>query len=198
MVIEPGSALALRVVRGDVLHIEDMEGSQACDLVAFVVTQPWDRLSVALTRALKGSVRVGAGDVLRSNRGTPMLTIVEDTANTNDVLFASCNRWLYEHHFHQPGRFGCFELLLQVLAREGISGEMIPDPLNLFTNSDVVDGGLAFLDPVTRAGDYVELLAESDCLVGLTACPEDISSVNGHRITPIGVKVRHRETRASR
>lgn len=188
-VIEPGAGLAVMIREGDVLRIEDLEGRQACDLVAFVVGDPWDRLSVALTRAIKKSIRIATGDTLRSNRGTAMLTIAVDDRETNDVLFASCNSWLYEHHFEQPGRLGCFDLLEDILSPHGISSEMIPDPLNLFTHSSAADGRMTFLEPLTRAGDQVELRAECDCLVGLTSCPEDISIVNDRRITPIGVEV---------
>lgn len=188
-VIEAGTGIAVEVNDGATLRIEDLKGRQACDLVAFVAGDPWDRLSVALTRAMKRSIRIATGDTLRSNRGTAMLTIAVDDRETNDVLFASCNSWLYKHHFEQPGRRGCFDLLEEALSPHGISSEMIPDPLNLFTHSSAADGRMTFLEPLTLAGDLVELRAECDCLVGLTSCPEDISIVNDRRITPIGVEV---------
>jgi uncharacterized protein len=186
--IPAGGGVALEVAAGEVFRIEDLEGRQACDLVAFVADDRWDRLSVALTRTLKRSTRLSAGDLLRSNRGTPMLTILEDSRSTNDALFASCNRWLYENHFGQLRRRGCFELLREALSPYGVSDEMIPDPFNLFTHSAVIDGQMTFLQPLTRAGDQVELRAECDCLLGLTSCPEDISVVNDRRITPIGFR----------
>ena len=188
-VIAPGTGLAVEVEAGGTLRVEDLEGRQACDLVAFVGGDHWDRLSVALTRALKRSTRILTGDTLYTNRGTSLLTIVADDRETNDVLFASCNAYLYEHTFKQPGRLGCFDLLEDALRPHGISSEMIPDPLNLFTHSSAVHGRMEFLEPLTRPGDRVELRAECDCLVGLTSCPEDISIVNDRNITPIGVEV---------
>jgi len=44
--------------------------------------------------------------------------------------------------------------------------------------------------PVSRPGNHVDLRADMDLLVGLTACPEDITVCNGRNCTPIGVEVR--------
>jgi hypothetical protein len=49
----------------------------------------------------------------------------------------------------------------------------------------VVDGvNLEWLAPVSRAGDYVVLRAELDCVVAMSACPQDMVPINGLAMTP--------------
>jgi uncharacterized protein YcgI (DUF1989 family) len=43
--------------------------------------------------------------------------------------------------------------------------------------------------PLSKAGDYIEFHAEMDCLVAMTACPQDQNACNGYRITPLQVDV---------
>ena len=46
------------------------------------------------------------------------------------------------------------------------------------------NGALAVAAPDSKPGDYVELEAEMDCIVVLSACPHDIFPVNGADCTP--------------
>jgi len=40
-------------------------------------------------------------------------------------------------------------------------------------------GALSFEPPTTRPGDFVTLRAELDCVVAMSACPQDILPING-------------------
>ena len=40
-------------------------------------------------------------------------------------------------------------------------------------------GGLSFDPPTSKPGDHVTLKAELDCIVALSACPQDILPING-------------------
>jgi uncharacterized protein YcgI (DUF1989 family) len=41
------------------------------------------------------------------------------------------------------------------------------------------EGGLSFDPPTTKPGDSVTLRAELDCIVAMSACPQDILPING-------------------
>ena len=41
----------------------------------------------------------------------------------------------------------------------------------------------------TRAGDYVELRAEMDCFVVVSACPQDIVAINNNDPTPVAIEL---------
>jgi len=64
-------------------------------------------------------------------------------------------------------------------------GARVPDPFNLFLNLPVSkDGegarrGVSFEAPLTKEGDYVCLRAEKLVVVVMSACPQDVLSING-------------------
>ena len=45
-------------------------------------------------------------------------------------------------------------------------------------------GALSFEEPETRPGDYVVLRAEMDCIVAMSACPQDMVPINGADCVP--------------
>ncbi|HBQ8512021.1 TPA: DUF1989 domain-containing protein, partial [Klebsiella pneumoniae] len=56
----------------------------------------------------------------------------------------------------------------------------VPQPLNLWMNTPVnPDYSISWLPTVSKAGDYVEIRAELDCVVVMSACPQDIVPING-------------------
>ena len=44
-------------------------------------------------------------------------------------------------------------------------------------------------DPISVAGDYIELLALTDLVCAVSSCPQDIIPGNGLRVTPIDLEV---------
>jgi hypothetical protein len=56
-----------------------------------------------------------------------------------------------------------------------------PEPLNLFMNVPVTEGKISVEIPVCKPGDYVVLRAEVECLVVMSACPNDLMDTNGGR-----------------
>jgi hypothetical protein len=41
------------------------------------------------------------------------------------------------------------------------------------------EGRTAFGEPLSKPGDHVVLRAEMDCIVAMSACPQDILPING-------------------
>jgi uncharacterized protein YcgI (DUF1989 family) len=72
------------------------------------------------------------------------------------------------------------------LGRFGIENHQIGTTFNIFMNVDVnPDGSIDVAVPRSRPGDHVDLRAEMDMLVGLTACSAEKS--NNHAFKPIDV-----------
>jgi uncharacterized protein YcgI (DUF1989 family) len=46
------------------------------------------------------------------------------------------------------------------------------------------DAGPTFTAPISKPGQYVTFLAELDCVVAFSACPQDLVPVNGVACTP--------------
>lgn len=43
--------------------------------------------------------------------------------------------------------------------------------------------------PLSKAGDYIELRAEMDLIIAISACPCSESVCNGYKCTPIAVEI---------
>jgi uncharacterized protein YcgI (DUF1989 family) len=97
-----------------------------------------------------------------------------------------CNRWGYDQVLGQPGTTGCLENLRDALAAYGIEDGAVPDPFNIFMNTNINDKNeMAIEAPKSKAGDYIDLIAEMDCLVGATSCAEDVASYRPNRRNPL-------------
>ena len=187
---QTGTAFVLRA--GDVLRVIDPEGEQVADLVAFSRESPAAWLSSGRTFDYNDTIYLTAPHVLYSNRSEPMLTIVADQVGRHDFLYTPCSAErfarLYGARGHHPS---CFENLATSLAPYGIEPDDIPTTFNIFMNVEIDPGGtLHILPPRSRAGDAIELRAEMDLLVGLTACSAELS--NNYRLKPIDYEIRRR------
>ena len=70
----------------------------------------------------------------------------------------------------------------------GLAPPPLPSPLNLFMHLPwSPDGSLRFESPVSRPGDLVRLRAETDLVVIMSACPQDLTPVNGAALHPADV-----------
>jgi uncharacterized protein YcgI (DUF1989 family) len=95
---------------------------------------------------------------------------------------------LYETSEYHPS---CFDNLAASLGAYGVVPNEIPTTFNLFMNVEMSQSGrLTILPPRSRAGDFIELMAETDLLVGLTACSAELS--NNGRLKPIDYRIRRR------
>lgn len=206
-IISPKSALVFIVKKGQYLRIIDLEGKQVGDLALFNEQDYTEKLNCIYTRSDAGiheKIRIWhpvqgitTGKRLISSIRNPMMTITADTpvpSGIHDTLFKSCSRHT-RIMSGLPPEDGCLELLAKVLEPYGIAMGDIPDTFNVFMNCpyDIEKGMLTILEPVSRPGDYIELIAEMDLLCALTACPQDdYSLVNGpppHRAKPLKIQV---------
>ena len=100
-------------------------------------------------------------------------------------MIAACDNYRYallgctEHHDN------CDDNLHAALAAIGVRIESTPSPLNLWMNIPVsADGTITWGEPLSKPGDYVILRAVMDCIVAMSACPQDILPINGSDLNP--------------
>ncbi len=189
--LEPQTGLGLRLERGQVLRVIDPEGEQVSDVVAFATRDTSERLSSGRSLDYNNTIFLTAGHVLYSNRSNPMFTILEDTVGKHDFLLTPCSPETFEilYEGHQGYHPSCFENLKENLEPFGIAGDDIPTTFNVFMNVDVLPSGeLEIGPPLSRPGDFVDLRAEMDLVVGVTACSAEKS--NNYSFKPIELEVR--------
>jgi uncharacterized protein YcgI (DUF1989 family) len=191
LLVTARTGIAFEVKAGARFRVIDVEGQQVSDLVVFLREDLDERLSQANTRKLNAAVKLNRGHALYSTRCRKLLTLVEDTVGEHDILFSSCSAYDYRVRFGLADPHpSCLGILADVLAPYGIPEALIPDPFNIFQHSEIApDFRLSTRAPLSRAGDYVAFQAEADCLVALTACPQDQNACNAYRITDIRVEL---------
>ncbi len=184
--IPPRSGTAFTMRKGDVLRVIDPRGVQVSDLLAFAADDIREVISAGRTFDYEETIRLTTGNVLWSNRSNPMLEIIEDTVGMHDFLLTPCSEATFRHFYpEEPVHRGCFGNLAEALAPYGVEPDAIPVAFNVFMNVPVdgASGKIEVLPPVSRAGDYIRLLARGDLIVGLTACSAGAS--NGGSFKPI-------------
>ncbi|AMB45577.1 urea carboxylase-associated family protein [Methylobacterium sp. AMS5] len=171
--IPPRSGAAFTLDRGQRLTVIDPRGEQVADLVAFRRDDLDEVISSGRTIDYASRIFLTTGDPIYSNRSNVLLRIVEDTVGRHDFLLTPCSadtfRIIYgDEHPHR----GCFGNLAAALAPYGIEPDRIPVAFNVFMHVTVdgQSGEIAVRPPLSRAGDRVSFVAETDLVVGLTAC----------------------------
>jgi hypothetical protein len=186
--IAPASAIAFEIDEGKSLRVVSVEGQQVGDFVALNKANLVERFSSGRTRSENGKVKISVGDRLFSNLCNVMFEITQDTCGVHDLLYPPCNRWVFQNRYKIPPHDGCEENLEKALSPWKITKFDIPDPFNIFENSTIdVTGKLKIQAPVSTAGDYVELKAEMNCLVGISSCAVDVGFTNAGRCKPLRV-----------
>src|SRR5260370_27450849 len=122
-----------------------------------------------------------------------MFTTVADRVWRYDRVMGACSWYSYRLRCGVDDHPSCQGLLGAALAPFGVAPD-VPDTFNAFMNVPVApDGSLAIEVPLSRAGDSVALRAALDLLVGVAACPADLSACNGWNPTAIALELADRE-----
>lgn len=184
--ITPRSGTGFIMHAGQILTVWDTHGQQVADFLAFCADDVREVISNGRTFDYEETIRLTTGNRLWSNRSRILLEIVEDSVGCHDFLLTPCSEATFRHFYPgKPVHRGCFGNLAEALAPFGIGEDSIPVAFNLFMNVPVESetGRLAVLPPTSKAGDFIRLKAEQDCVIGLTACSAYDS--NGGSFKPI-------------
>jgi len=187
--IEPQSGAAFALRCGQLLRVVDPLGEQVADLVTFGDPDREEWLSSGRSIDYNDTIRFTAGHSLYSNRSRVMLSIERDTVGHHDFLYTPCSQdtfaLIYKRSDPHPS---CFGNLCSGLAPYGIAPDRIPTTFNIFMNVELTAEGRArVLPPRSRAGDFIDLRARMDLVVGLTACSAELS--NNYRFKPIDYEI---------
>jgi uncharacterized protein YcgI (DUF1989 family) len=164
--------------------------------VAFAREDHSERLSSGRSLDYNNTIYLTTGHVLYSNRSNPMFVILEDRVGKHDFLLTPCSSETFEilYEDHEGYHPSCLENLTENLRRFGILQDDIPTAFNAFMNVDILPAGeLRIGPPLSKPGDFVDLRAEMDLTVGITACSAEKS--NNHSLKPIDLEVYEREGR---
>lgn len=180
--VRAGEGIAWQVGAGQIFRITIMAEPQIADLNVWQRDNPKEHFWASRTRQLCGT-HMKELDRMWSTlpyhralatilRDTTQYGIDEEGGRCHDLLGTRCDPYVstlisghaFDHHCHSN--------LLRAVAPFGLSEHDIHDVLNVFQVTGLDEDGLYWIKGCGAArGDYIEFLAETDLLCGVSACP---------------------------
>ncbi len=174
ILIPARTGAGFRLGAGELVQVLDVSGQQCADFFASNADDPREYLSAEHTRVAVDRLFPQVSQSFFSNRRRPMLQLEEDRSpGIHDMLFAACDPARYEQ-YGVPGHASCADNFRAALRKLGVEPSHVPQPVNFFMNVAVrLDGRCEFGPPQTNQGDFVLLKAFLDCLIVISACPQE-------------------------
>ncbi|SDP17551.1 hypothetical protein SAMN04487897_1433 [Paenibacillus sp. yr247] len=182
--------LGFKLGKGQMVRVTDVDGEQIADFVAYCANDTSERLDPSVTMDALRTMKVKPGDILYSNKYRPLLTLMADTVGQHDFINSACRSEMYEVLYNKQNHASCYHNLNQAIGEFGIPAPDQHYTINLFMNTVIHPSGQISIErPLSKAGDFIELRAEMDLIVAVSACPCAESACNGFVCTPIDVEI---------
>ncbi|MEE9198184.1 MAG: urea carboxylase-associated family protein, partial [Dehalococcoidia bacterium] len=178
---------AYYVKKGQTQRVIMVEGPQVGDWIAFNASNFKEHFDPAHSYIMNSAQGTGNDKRIRDFYSRPphlnvMFTVTEDTVGTHWVVNGGkCTRQRYDLFGVKGHHRSCFDNLAEAIAPHGLTPEDVPDVFNMFMNVEYDENGqYQFRPPAAGKGGYIDMRANMDCLVALSACPAgDVSVING-------------------
>lgn len=178
-VVQPGATWSHVLKRGTAMRITDTVGGANVGAIFYNAGNPTERYNMPDTLKAQHIARFTRGNVLYSDMGRILCSIITDTVGWHDPLSGCSNAALTNAKYgaarYQEHRNDChknaFDSFGIELAKYGLSPRDMAAPVNFFSKVIVDDGGdMVFVTANSKPGAYVELRAEMNVLFILNTC----------------------------
>jgi len=186
LLLKASHGIALPLHKGQEIIIENIAGNQVVDTWAINQHDWHEYMAMEHTRSLNSNIFFEQGMKAYSNLRQPLFTLLSDqTPGRHDTLLCPCTEQLYQQLGVKQYHRNCSDNFHEALREVGIELSFTPASLNLFMNVPFkTSGELDRHPPVSQAGECITLSADMDIWLILSACPQDITPINGASRTP--------------
>jgi uncharacterized protein YcgI (DUF1989 family) len=190
-IIPPKGRWASELRAGQFIKVTDPCGKQAADFWAFNAEDVYEHLSAAHTRVWVNRLCPVSGESFHTNRRRPILQLIADTCGVHDLITPACDEDRYRLYGVQSEHPSCGDnLKLAVAPWFKTTRFFVPQPFNMFMYCPVGPNGSVVNGPnPSKPGDYVVLKAWINCLVAISACPQEFNNAAGWYPTEIAVEI---------
>jgi len=173
------------VKRQTTLRLTDCDGGANASVLFFNQHEKLERYNMADTLKGQHTAFLTRGFVCYSDMGRVMCSITADTCGWHDTICGVSNATTvtarYGNHRFQEHRNDMYrngrDGLLVELGKYGLGARDLVATVNLFSKAVVDDtGALVFQPGNAKAGDYVDLRFEMDCLLALSTAPHPLDT----------------------
>ena len=188
-----GNYTTLFIKRGAIVELTDVYGDACAHLALYNATQTDERLNVADTVKVQWQAYLGAGQVLLSDRGRALASILLDTSGKHDTFAGMSHKAQNEAKYGDGEAFGPSpagrELMILAAAKAGLEPRDIPPTVSLFKGYFVQPNGA--LVPTGSAGAYASVWLKAELplvlLIANSAHPLDVR--HEYVCTPLKIRV---------
>ncbi len=184
--------------RGQQLQIVDVDGRQACALLAYNADETSERFNAPDTVKIQNQIFLSTGRVLFSDLGRVLFSIVADTSGSHDALAGFGDAAVDEARFglgayrdlRNDFHRNAYDNFVMALGRHGMSRRDLVMSFNPFARVRVTAGGeLEWVPADSAPGAALELRAEMRVLVALSATPHVLDPNPLYQPGPLRVRV---------
>lgn len=163
-----------RISRGETLRLINATGGSAATVVAWNASDVSERINHADTVKVQWSVALRKGRVILSDMGKVVFSITEDTLGAHDALVGGSTAASNARRYGGDHRNTRDNLVLAA-GKLGLSRADLPLPIAFFAPVETdADGTFVWNEARRASGDFVDLRAEMDLLVAISACPHPL------------------------
>jgi len=161
--------------RGEALRIDQQHGGSTVALIAWNTADTSERLNLVDTAKVQWTTALGKGRVIFSDMGRVMFSMIEDSSGTHDCLMGGSTAASNAAKYPGVKTRNTRDNFVLVAGKLGLDRRDIPAILNLFAPVRLDDAGtFHWQEKRSSSGNYAELRAEMDMLVGLSNCPHPL------------------------
>ncbi|HVJ19980.1 MAG TPA: urea amidolyase associated protein UAAP1 [Polyangiaceae bacterium] len=185
--------------RGQTLKLVDVEGGASVAALFYNADLLLERYNMPDTLKAQHIARLTAGDVIFSDMGRVLCSVVADTCGWHDTISGHADaRWTEKKYgggsyqklrndFHRNTR----DNFLTELAKYGMGKRDIVANVNFFVKVAVdADGNLGWSAGNSKAGDSVTLRAGLDTLLVLSNTPHPLDPSASYAPKPVALEIR--------
>ncbi|WP_106400240.1 urea amidolyase associated protein UAAP1 [Actinocorallia populi] len=177
------------LARGTELRLTDVRGDACAHLLLFVADRPWERLNTADTVKVQWNAYLGEGNLLLSDQGRVLASIVADTSGRHDALCGTStlvrNTERYGDGTPQSASPAGRELLKLAALKNGLEPRDLPPSISFFQGVEVQEDGSLKFTGSAGPGAAVTLRAEQDLTVLIANVPHPVDPRPEYASTPL-------------
>lgn len=196
--IAPGGHWSLRVRRGAMLRLTDVDGGANAGMLFYNPENLLERYNAPDTLKCQHTFKLTQGHCLYSDMGRIFASIIEDSLGWHETVCGNIHgeqvtaRWgrrdyqTDRNNWHQNG----YDAFLVELAKYGLGRADLAANINWFSKVVTDPTGQLQLDQAHSApGSAVALRFEMDTLVLLHTCPHPLSAADEYPRKPIRIEL---------
>lgn len=196
-----GGYTSLLLTRGSRVRLVDLDGDCCAGVLLHRAHNTAERLNVADTVKVQWQAYLGAGQLLLSDMGRSLATIVTDTSGRHDALCGTTNLAANEARYGDGAIDGPTpngrDLFALALGKHGLSRRDVAPNVNLFRGVRAGDDGSLELAPPSAPGSEVVLRCDLDVLVTIVNVPHPIDDRPGYTAGRLRVTAWHGDPAAA-